>query len=185
MFTIGQPINIQPALNAYDTVLLWAGAALPRRDSVDIRIASETRNRTTSGTGSAGRPGIIDAPSAVGGWPLYENCTGPDDSDHDGMADEWEIENGLNPNVADDRNIVDEDGYTMLEKYLNNIESNLVSQKVCPGAASSILTSDIRGASYQWEENTGNGFVALAGQTDSAILLHCHLRLMATVTVAK
>ncbi|MES2849355.1 MAG: hypothetical protein V4685_09885, partial [Bacteroidota bacterium] len=160
LFTIGQPINIQPALNAYDTVLLWAGAALPRRDSVDIRIANETRNRTTSGTGSAGRPGIIDAPSAVGGWPVYETCNGPADTDHDGMPDEWEIENGLNPNVPDDRNIVGEDGYTMLEKYLNNIEPNLVSQKVCPGASNSMLTSDIRGVSYQWEENTGNGFVA-------------------------
>lgn len=167
-FTIGQPIRIQTALAAYDTVLLSAGAVLPARDSVDIRIMNETRNRTTSGTGSAGRPGIIDAPSAVGGWPVLANCNGDADTDNDGMPDEWEWENGLNPNMADDRNIVGNDGYTMLEKYLNNLVPNLVQQKVCPGN-SITLVSDITGAAYQWEENTGNGFVVMTGQTDSVI----------------
>lgn len=171
MFTITQPTNMQEALAAFDTVLLWSGAALPRRDSVDIRITTETRNRTTSGTGTAGRPGIIDAPSAVGGWPLYETCVGPTDTDHDGMPDEWEIENGLNPNMPEDRNIVGSDGYTMLEKYLNNIIPNITSQKLCAGSGSFTLTSDARGTTYQWEENTGNGFIAMAGQTDSAIIL--------------
>jgi hypothetical protein len=170
-FTIGQPINLQTALAAFDTVLLWAGAALPKRDPVDIRIMNEVRTRTTSGTGTAGRPGIIDAPSAVGGWPVFENCTGADDTDHDGMPDEWEMDNGLNPNLAADRNVVGNDGYTMLEKYLNTLVPNQVSQKLCPGAGSFTLTSDARGASYQWEENTGNGFVSIGGQTDSVITL--------------
>lgn len=172
LFTIGQPINIQPALNAFDTVLQWAGAVLPGRDSVDIRIVNETRNRTATGIGTNGRLGIIDAPAAVGGWPVYENCTGPADSDHDGIPDEWEMENGLNPDLAADRNIAGEDGYTMLEKYLNNIVPNQVSQKICAGAGSFALTSNTRGNTYQWEENTGNGFIAIAGQTDSVISLN-------------
>ena len=171
IFTISYPTNMQPALNAYDTVLQSAGAILPRRDSVDIRLANEARTGTATGTGSSGKPGIIDAPSGVGGWPVYETCTGPDDTDHDGMPDEWEIENGLNPNLPDDRNIVGEDGYTMLEKYLNNIVPNQVSQKLCPGAGNFILTSDVHGTTYQWEENTGNGFVSITGQTDSVITL--------------
>jgi hypothetical protein len=169
-FTIGQPISIQTALAAFDTVLLSAGAVLPARDSVDIRIMNETRNRTTSGTGSAGRPGIIDAPSAVGGWPVLANCNGDADTDNDGMPDEWERENGLNPNIADDRNIIGNDGYTMLEKYLNNLIPNLVQQKICPGN-SITLVSNITGAAYQWEENMGNGFVVMTGQTDSVITL--------------
>jgi pectate lyase len=37
------------------------------------------------------------------------------------MPDEWEIEHGLNHNDANDRNNITEDGYTMLEKYLNGI----------------------------------------------------------------
>jgi hypothetical protein len=170
-FTIGRPVNMEPALNAFDTVLKSAGAIFPRRDSVDMRLMNEVSTGTTTGTGSSGKPGIIDAPSAVGGWPVYATCTGPDDNDHDGMPDEWEIENGLNPNVADDRNIVGGDGYTMLEKYLNNIIPNLVSQKLCPGTGNFTLESDRRGNTYQWEENTGNGFIAITGQTDSVITL--------------
>jgi pectate lyase len=38
------------------------------------------------------------------------------------MPDEWERKNGLDPDDADDRNNVGPDGYTMLEKYINNIK---------------------------------------------------------------
>jgi hypothetical protein len=40
-FTIAQPIAMLSAQNAYDTVLQWAGAVLPRRDTVDLRIINE------------------------------------------------------------------------------------------------------------------------------------------------
>ena len=46
----------------------------------------------------------------------------PRDSDHDGMPDEWGKKNGLNPRNAADRNTFANDGYTMLEKYLNSID---------------------------------------------------------------
>jgi hypothetical protein len=49
--------------------------------------------------------------------------TAPPDSDHDGMPDAWETANGLNPNDASDRNRTWGPGYTMLEKYLNSIDS--------------------------------------------------------------
>ncbi len=45
----------------------------------------------------------------------------PTDTDGDGMPDEWEIKNGLNSSDASDRNKVGADGYTMLEKYLNEL----------------------------------------------------------------
>lgn len=171
LFTIFLPVNRQTAQAAFDTVLMAAGALLPVRDAVDTRIAYEVRSRTTSGTGSSGKPGIIDAPAAVGGWPVYENCTAPQDSDHDGMPDEWEMENGLNPLLADDRNIVGGDGYTMLEKYLNHIIPNQQVQKLCSNASSFTLTSNISGNTYQWEEKTDTGFIAMPGQTDSALSL--------------
>jgi pectate lyase len=50
-----------------------------------------------------------------------KSTTPPKDTDHDGMPDKWEKENGLNPKNADDRNKLAEDGYTMLEEYLNTI----------------------------------------------------------------
>ena len=46
----------------------------------------------------------------------------PTDTDHDGMPDEWERVNGLDPGNADDCNKFAENGYTMLEKYLNSIK---------------------------------------------------------------
>jgi hypothetical protein len=168
IFTIAQPINMLAAQNAYDTVLQWAGAVLPKRDAVDKRIIHEVSTRTASGSGTANRPGIIDAPAAVGGLPQYENCTGPADSDHDGMPDDWETDHLLNPTVAADRNLVGNDGYTMLENYLNSLASNILTQKLCASAAVSFVT-DVSGAAYQWEENSGSGFVAIAGQTDSVL----------------
>jgi hypothetical protein len=43
------------------------------------------------------------------------------DTDGDGMPDWWEIEHGLNPNVPDSNGDFDNDGYSNLEKYLNEI----------------------------------------------------------------
>jgi len=48
-------------------------------------------------------------------------------SDHDGIPDDWELSNGLNPNDAKDRNVVAANGYTMLEKYLNSIDGARIS----------------------------------------------------------
>lgn len=43
------------------------------------------------------------------------------DTDGDGMPDAWEIEHGLNPNVANPNGDFDNDGYTDLEEYLNEV----------------------------------------------------------------
>ena len=45
----------------------------------------------------------------------------PTDTDNDGMPDEWEKKNGLNPADGNDRNNTDAKGYTMLENYLNEM----------------------------------------------------------------
>jgi len=38
------------------------------------------------------------------------------------MPDDWEDENHLNKEDPDDRNAIASDGFTMLEKYINNIK---------------------------------------------------------------
>jgi hypothetical protein len=43
------------------------------------------------------------------------------DTDSDGMPDNWEIEHGLNPSVANNNDDFDNDGYTDLEEYLNDV----------------------------------------------------------------
>ena len=110
------PIKQETAEQAYLSVLAKAGASKVR-DSVDTRIIEEVRN----GTATYGKNGIIESQQEVGGWPSLNSGTAPQDSDKDGMPDDWENANGLNPSDASDRNKKDGVGYTMLEKYLNSL----------------------------------------------------------------
>jgi len=110
-------IKQQTAEEAFQFVLDHAGCSLPKRDKVDADIIDDVRN----GTAKYGNNGIIDTPADVGGWPKLKSLSAPKDTDHDGMSDEWEKKKGLNTNKAEDRNKIADDGYTMLEKYLNSI----------------------------------------------------------------
>ena len=125
------PINQQSAAEAYQVVLDNAGAILPKRDALDSRILKEVEGgfATYEGRGykkdnlltdPSKTSGIIDSQTDVGGWPVLKSAPAPKDTDHDGMPDDWEKKNRLNSKNASDRNKVAEDGYTMLEKYLNS-----------------------------------------------------------------
>lgn len=120
-FAVSMALPQQSAKNAYDEVLQYAGAYLPKRDAVDERVVNETKTGTATGIGVYGKPGIIDSPFAVGGWPEYKATIAAIDTDGDGMPDEWEKKKGLNINDASDGNKVGADGFTMLEKYLNEL----------------------------------------------------------------
>ena len=66
--------------------------------------------------------GIITDPRQMGGYPVYKSWKPWKDSDGDGMPDEWEKQNGLNPNdPADANGDLNGDGYTNIEKYINAI----------------------------------------------------------------
>ena len=127
------PIHQQTAEDAYASVLENAGATLPKRDAVDARIIDEVRNGYATYEGptykqnsemqdESKKSGIIDSQNDVGGWPELKSLPAPADSDLDGMPDEWETKNGLNPNDPADGNRIAEDGYTMLETYLNGLD---------------------------------------------------------------
>jgi hypothetical protein len=118
-FEIKVPITYQTATEAYNEVLKYAGAMFPKRDATDERIINETKTKTATGIGVFGKAGIIDLPEVVGGWANYKTAETLLDTDADGMPDIWEIEKKLNPKDATDRNTIAADGYTMLEKYLN------------------------------------------------------------------
>lgn len=98
---------------AFEKVLSSAGATLPKRDTVDKRMVIDVRKRTGA---------IIDSQDEVSGWPELRSIPAPTDTDRDGMPDDWERKNGLDPNNAEDRNKMAENGYTMLEKYINSIK---------------------------------------------------------------
>ena len=71
------------------------------------------------------KKGVITDPRQMGGYPTYKDWAPRTDTDGDGMPDEWETANGLNPNDPSDANgDCTGDGYTNIEKYINAIPTN-------------------------------------------------------------
>lgn len=117
------PVMTQSPIKAYRSVLKNAGATLPRRDIIDLRIIRETMTgKCAYGDSYGPATGVIDSQNSVGGWPVLNTYGVRPDSDSDGMPDAWEIKNGLNPANPDDRNNIATSGYTMLEEYINGIK---------------------------------------------------------------
>ena len=139
---------------AYDYVLKHAGATIPCRDIVDERVIEEVKTgipyyekklpkdaygdrwglapKSQDPEGffkyrrlpkDSYKQGIITDIRQVGGYPEYKG-TPYVDTDGDGMPDEWEVANGLNPNDPNDANEdCTGDGYTNIEKYINGIST--------------------------------------------------------------
>lgn len=131
-------VTTHSAETAFDKLLLYAGASY-RRDAVDARYMEEAANGTTTYTGSVvKRAGIIDYINALGGtdptkasFPelAAEKRDAAFDTDKDGIPDEWEIANGLNPNSATDATTYSLDEkkyYTNIEVYANSIVEDLM-----------------------------------------------------------
>lgn len=116
-------VNTQSAEEAFESVLNYAGANLPQRDTVDARIVNEVRTGTATFGGLWGKgSGIIDSQTQGGGWPKLRTYSVPLDSDHDGIPDKWEKEHGLDPhNPEDCCSDINQNGYTNLEDYLNSL----------------------------------------------------------------
>ena len=120
-------INMQTPETAFEKVVATAGASLSR-DAVDTRVAQETKDGTWSCSGSNGSTnGLIDAASDAGGWPVLTG-TPKQDTDRDGMPDEWEIANGLNPEVNDAGryNLDSRRYYTNIEVYAHSLVEDIV-----------------------------------------------------------
>lgn len=127
-------VTTHDAKTAYEKVLQYAGASLSR-DWVDTLMVYDTRYGKASHTGSGLSSGFINSqndnkPAGAGSdwsaWPELKTATCPTDTDQDGMPDEWETANGLNPNDAADRNTKSAEGYTMLEVYMNSLVTDIM-----------------------------------------------------------
>jgi len=109
------PVTTLPADQVLEAVLGRAGA-FPR-DAVTRRTIQDVRD----GTGDWGRR------EPKGG--LMEGLTpgpAPLDTDRDGMPDDWEKKNGLDP-AKDDSVKVMSSGYTAVEVYVNELAEKLVA----------------------------------------------------------
>ena len=135
------PLEVVSAGESYGLVLNYAGATLPRRDAVDERVVSMVRTgivgSATIAESSKAKAaqvgyaqkwidemaelvprGFITHPDEVGGYPMYLGEPYAD-ADADGMPDDWELKNGLDPkNAFDATSDLNGDGYTNIEKFI-------------------------------------------------------------------
>jgi len=103
------PVTIDSPTLAYYKVASQAGASLAR-DTIDNKLISELLSLGTQGQHYTNESQF--GPMVIAGGQT------PQDSDQDGMPDEWEMVNGSDYTTADN-NVVDANGYTKLENYLN------------------------------------------------------------------
>lgn len=144
-------VTTHSAQTAYEKILDYCGASL-WRDAADARYAEEAATGTTTFNGDvayvdkdgktyakSNTKGILDwindptkeANPKTASYPELKNETRPAgfDTDGDGIPDEWETANGLNPNDASDavQTTVDTKGwYTNIEVYANSIVEHIV-----------------------------------------------------------
>ncbi len=166
------PITVHPTTILEDLLLAECGAYrqlngdggwVHNRDAVDIRLVEECRTR------NGGQ--LPDTEEDVGGYPVISSGTPYPDTDGDGMADDWETAQGLDPNdPADGNQDADLDGYTNVEEFLNGLEAEptntppTAAPTATPAQGVTPLTvqfsanaSDVDGqiVSYSWDFGDG------------------------------
>lgn len=164
-------VTTHSAEDAYHRVLDYAGSSL-HRDSVDEMIVNDVANGLASHTGKivsskgADLPGIIDNPwdnrpegvdsASYNPWPVLKSEPAQRDTDGDGIPDEWETANGLDPYNASDGAMITSDGYTNLEHYINSIVTHIMEAENEGGTEQ----GDI-----QTVEGTGTGMFTISNST--------------------
>lgn len=154
---------------AYEKVLDYVGCSL-HRDSYDELMISDTRNGKATYTGSGCEPGMInsqddnkpkDAGNDWSAWPILNSTSTPTDTDGDGIPDEWETANGLNPKDAADGNATNAEGYTNLEIYMNSLVAEITQKQYEGGQPmGSVISGNDEGqqtAEYEISQQTSNG----------------------------
>lgn len=118
-----EAIDAQSAEAAYASVLEKAGCSLPARDTLDQRIVNDVKNRTGRFIDVQGNfPHGTAFDQTLSAWPALRSTPAPVDTDKDGMPDEWEKKNGLDPgNAADAAAYRLDKQYTNIEVYINSI----------------------------------------------------------------
>jgi pectate lyase len=117
------PMITQDAKDAYESVLKNVGANRPKRDTLDERIITDVKNRAGKMIDvQGGYPHGTSYELTINAWPLLKSLPAQKDSDNDGMPDEWEKKNGLNPGDAGDASGYKiNKNYTNIEVYINSL----------------------------------------------------------------
>ena len=97
------------------------GATLPKLDRIDRQAINDVKH----GTGFI--PHCVDAKDRVwimsceknaGGWPRYSPGIPANDRDNDGIPDQWESDNNMNPDRADSTKDYNANGYMNIEEWI-------------------------------------------------------------------
>ncbi|MBR6202199.1 MAG: hypothetical protein IKQ62_04255 [Bacteroidaceae bacterium] len=112
-FKTTHPMNVETAAQAYATVVEHVGASRVR-DVHDRRILEQLTSLGKKGS-------FIANEEELGGIGRVAGGPRPTDADNDGMADDWERENGLNTSVNDANAYTLGGGYTNIEHYVNSL----------------------------------------------------------------
>ena len=105
------------ATSLIDNLIPMVGASLPYRDYVDCYLVDELLSFGKDGALISNEASLFyGVPSS---WTVWKG-NARQDSDNDGMPDEWENANGTNPSQNDAMKIAS-NGYTNIENYLNGI----------------------------------------------------------------
>lgn len=117
-----EAIPEQSAMEAYEDVLKHAGASR-QRDTLDQRIINDIKNRTGNFIDvQGGYPHGTRYELTINAWPVLKSLPARTDIDKDGLPDDWEKRNGLNPADALDASQYKLDkNYTNIEVYLNSL----------------------------------------------------------------
>ncbi len=106
------PVRIFSAKEALSIVLDNAGC--PRRDAIDKALIDEVKSFGKSGK-------IVHNQADIGGEGEIKGGTVPTQTARDGITDAWKVEHHLDPKVQADSNARDEDGFTLIEQYINSL----------------------------------------------------------------
>ena len=148
--------NKKTAADALAWVEQYVGPVLPARDEVDQYIIDELT--------SYGKKGTINGISSEKQLPhkgtgILSGGVKPLDTDGDGIPDEWEIANGLNPNDAADAAAIASNGYANIENYVFTITDAYpyIKKPINLKATGSTKTE----ITLTWDvnKNTAHGFV--------------------------
>lgn len=111
------PKRLLSPIDAVTHVSNQAGCTIPQRDDIDVKLINELTS-----WGKTGQLISNERDSPMNYWEGgLIGGNKPTDSDGDGIPDEWERANGLNPNDASDAMKILANGYTNLEVYVNSL----------------------------------------------------------------
>lgn len=186
---LGSPLSvasgvIDSATAGRDRVLDYVGANWQNRNPIDQRIIDSV----SAGTGAI----IADLTAGVQAteWAtvLSQQTVGRSapftresdwDTDRDGLPGYWEVKHGLDPDVAGHNGDFDDDGYTDLEEYINEIAEWPAPSAITFNGATNSRYAQITNWDIKWQPsrfdtaviNQGTVVVDAVGQHAGNVML--------------